>query len=84
MDNYLSFARLVIRGCAQSLYKKFHHRKIINEIKKQYYERKNELLAIFGYANYKVSITSDIWTAGKHNLGYFCITAHYIDGNWLL
>jgi hypothetical protein len=33
MDNYLSFARLVIRGCAQLLYKRIHHRKMVNEIK---------------------------------------------------
>jgi hypothetical protein len=28
------FARLVIRGCGQPLYKKFHHNKIISELKK--------------------------------------------------
>jgi hypothetical protein len=59
MDNYLSFARLVLRVCAQSLYKIFHHRKMNNEIKK-YCERKNELLVIFRYVNYKFSVTSDI------------------------
>jgi hypothetical protein len=57
--NCLSFARLVIRGCAQPLYKKFHHIKMVNEIK-NYYERKNELLTIFEYANHKVFITFDI------------------------
>jgi hypothetical protein len=34
MGNYLSFARLVIWGCVQPLYKRFHHRKMVNEIKK--------------------------------------------------
>jgi hypothetical protein len=81
MGNCFSFARLVIRGCGQPLYKRFHHRKMVAEIKRQYNERKNDLLATFGYANYKVSITSDIWTAGKHGLGYSCVTAHYIDEN---
>jgi hypothetical protein len=57
---------------------------MVAEIKRQYNEHKNDLLATFGYANYKVSITSDIWTAGKHSLGYSCITAHYIDENWIL
>jgi hypothetical protein len=33
MGNYLSFARLVIRGCAQPLYKRIHNRKMVNEIK---------------------------------------------------
>jgi hypothetical protein len=83
MGNYFSFTQLVIRGCAQPLYERFHHRKTFNEIKK-YYECKNELLEIFGYVNYKASITSDIWTDGKYDLGYSCITAHYIDDNWLL
>jgi hypothetical protein len=34
MGNCLSFARLVIRDCGQPLYKRFHHRKIVAEIKK--------------------------------------------------
>jgi hypothetical protein len=71
MGNCLSFARLVIHGCAQPLYKRIHHRKMVNEIKKQYCECKIELLAIFRYVNYKIFITSNIWTAGKYGLGYF-------------
>jgi hypothetical protein len=70
MENCLSFVWLVIRGCGQPLYKRFHHRKMIDEIKRQYNKRKNDLLATFGYANYKVLITSDIWAADKHGLGY--------------
>ena len=35
-----SFARLVIRGCSQPLYKRFHHNKMSGEIKRQYIERK--------------------------------------------
>jgi hypothetical protein len=49
MGNCLSFARLVIRGYGQPLYKRFHHRKMVAEIKRQYNERKNNLLATFGY-----------------------------------
>jgi hypothetical protein len=60
MGNCLSFSRLVIRGCGQPLYKRFHHRKIVAEIERQYNERKNDLSATFGYVNYKISITSDI------------------------
>jgi hypothetical protein len=81
MGNCLSFVRLIIQGCGQPLYKRFHHRKIVAGIKRQYNKRKNDLLATFGYANYKVSITSDIWMADKHCLGYSCVTAHYIDEN---
>jgi hypothetical protein len=54
------FARLVIRGCGQPLYKRFHHNKMVSELKKQYVERKSELLAIFTVATYKISITYDI------------------------
>jgi hypothetical protein len=54
---------------------------MVAEIKRQYNERKNDLLATFGYANYNISITSDIWTTGKHDLGYSCVIAHYIDEN---
>jgi len=84
MGNCLSFARLIIRGCGEPMYKRFNHRKVVKELKYQYMDRKNELLAQFALANYKVSITSDIWTAGKHGLGYSCITAHYIDDAWVL
>jgi hypothetical protein len=41
-------------------------------------------LAIFVVATNKISITYDIWTAGKHGLSYSCVTAHYIDHNWIL
>ena len=78
------FARLVIRGCGQPLYKRFHHNKMVSELKKQYVERKSELLAIFAVATNKISMTSDIWTAGKHGLSYSCVTAHYIDHDWIL
>jgi hypothetical protein len=81
MGNSLSFAQLVIWGCGQPLYKRYQHRKMAAEIKRQYNERKNNLLATFTYANYKVSITSDIWMTCKYGLGYSCVTAHYIDEN---
>jgi hypothetical protein len=33
MGGCMSFARLVIRGCAQPMYKKIHHKKLVGEIK---------------------------------------------------
>ena len=84
MGNCLSFARLIIKGCGQPMYKRFNHRKMTKEIKKQFTDRKNELVAQFATANFKVSLTSDIWTAGKHGLSYSCITAHFIDDSWIL
>ena len=79
MGGCTAFARLVIRGCAQPMYKRMHHRKLVGEIKKQFTTIKDDLKGTFAYQSNKVSITSDIWTAGKHGLGYSCITGHWID-----
>jgi uncharacterized protein YceK len=46
MGGCMSFARLVIRGCAQPMYKMIHHRKLVGEIKNQFTTIKNELRAI--------------------------------------
>jgi hypothetical protein len=80
----MSFVWLVIRGCAQPMYKMILHRKLIGEIKNQFTTIRNELRAIFAYQNNNFSITSDIWTAGKHGLGYSCVTGHCIDNQWVL
>jgi hypothetical protein len=56
----------------------------IGEIKNQFTTIRNELRAIFTYQNNKVSITSDIWTVGKHGLGYSCVIGHCIDNQWVL
>jgi hypothetical protein len=57
---------------------------MVSELKKQYVERKSELLAIFTVATNKISITSDIWTASKYGLSYSCVTTHYIDHDRIL
>jgi hypothetical protein len=40
-------------------------------------------LVIFTVTTNKISIKSDIWTAGKYGLSYSCVTAHYIDHDWI-
>jgi ADP-ribosylglycohydrolase len=84
MNGCMNFARLVIRECAQQMYKMIHHRKLVGEIKNQFNTIKNELRAIFTYQNNKVSITSDIWTADKHGIGYSCVTGYWIDDQCVL
>jgi hypothetical protein len=84
MGGCWSFARLMVRGAGLPTYKPFHYRKMTKELKRQFIEFKNELQAIFATAPFKVAITSDIWTAGKHGLAYSCITAHFIDEFWRL
>jgi hypothetical protein len=46
--------------------------------------KKNELLSIFAVTTNKRSITSVICSVGKHDLSYSCVTANYIDHNWIL
>jgi hypothetical protein len=57
---------------------------MVSKLKKQYIERKSELLVIFTVAINKISIISDIWTADKYGLSYNCVTAHYIDHDCIL
>jgi hypothetical protein len=32
---------------------------------------------------YRVSLTADLWTSNQ-NMGYLCVTCHYIDVEWKL
>jgi hypothetical protein len=84
MTYYTDFTRLIIRGYGQPLYKRFNHKKMMSELKKIYVEQKSKLLAIFAVAINKISITSDIWTTGKHGFSYNCVTDHYINHDWIL
>ncbi|KAL4185004.1 hypothetical protein AMTRI_Chr10g3870 [Amborella trichopoda] len=34
-------------------------------------------------SNGRVSLTTNVWTSNQ-SLGYMCLTAHYIDSNWIL
>jgi hypothetical protein len=47
MAYYTDFSRLVIRGCGQPLYKKFHHNKMVSKLKKN-----NMLNEIVNYWSY--------------------------------
>jgi len=46
-----------------------------------YKNHRSVLRDMFKNFNHRVSLTADAWTA-KGNVGYFCITCHYIDDNW--
>jgi hypothetical protein len=39
---------------------------------------RGDLYDEFKNAKYKVSLTSDIWSAGKHDMSYCTVTAHWI------
>lgn len=46
------------------------------------YLRKN-LKEVFDTSSSRVCLTTDLWTSVR-NLGYMCLTAHYIDKDWKL
>lgn len=46
-------------------------------------EEKRKLKTIFETLSSRISLTTDAWTSGQ-NLSYMCLTAHFIDENWVL
>jgi hypothetical protein len=59
-------------------FRKSYHKKINDDLFNIFWTKRSELYDEFRSANYKVSITSDIWSAGKHNMSYSSVTAHWI------
>ena len=46
-------------------------------------EYKQNLISEISKGSFKISLTSDIWSS-QNNSDYLCVTAHYIDNNWIL
>nr|XP_015630638.1 zinc finger BED domain-containing protein RICESLEEPER 2-like [Oryza sativa Japonica Group]ABF96699.1 AC transposase, putative, expressed [Oryza sativa Japonica Group]ABF96700.1 AC transposase, putative, expressed [Oryza sativa Japonica Group]BAG95271.1 unnamed protein product [Oryza sativa Japonica Group] len=46
-----------------------------------YQEQKLALLEVLRKTNSRVSLTADMWSSNQ-NLGYMCITCHFIDNEW--
>ena len=44
---------------------------------------KDKLKNMFMASDYKICITTDMWTSIQ-NLNYMCITTHFIDDDWIL
>ena len=64
---------------------KFHfgcHTTITNDCLIIYVEKRAKLYEELKGVS-RVSLTTDVWTSIQ-NLGYMCITAHYIDAKWSL
>jgi len=45
---------------------------------------KTKLQSILDGISSKVSLTTDLWTPDHQNLGYCCVSCHYIDDSWKL
>nr|XP_010319895.2 zinc finger BED domain-containing protein RICESLEEPER 4-like [Solanum lycopersicum] len=50
---------------------------------KFYNEEKQKLKRVFGEARQKVCLTTDTWTS-LQQINYMCITAHWIDNEWIM
>ena len=64
-------------------YKRISRQTITKEIENCFVDRKNILKVIMSSDARKVSLTSDIWEA-LNLIHYLCVTAHFIDDNWIL
>jgi hypothetical protein len=51
---------------------------------KQYKIEKKKAIAFMAGNNYRVAITTDMWTADNQKKGYMAITVHFIDQSWLV
>ena len=72
-----------IQECLNPAYKPIS-RKIAKSDMLAYFDSfKTKLIEDFSTLHFTIACTSDMWT-GCNNLGYICITAHYIDSDWLL
>ena len=76
------FERMLQSGFNPS-FRKFSRQTCQRDVIKYYVQEKNNLIAYFGNLKSKICLTSDIWTSCQQ-LGYLCITAHFIDDNWVM
>ena len=53
------------------------------DIMKKFQTERENLKQYFANFEGKICLTSDIWTSLMHR-GFLCITAHYIDSEWML
>lgn len=54
-----------------------------NDCMAAYEDHKLALFDVLKSSNSRVSLTADMWTSIQ-NLGYLCVTCHYIDNEWKL
>lgn len=64
---------------------KFRTRNTVrNDLMGVYVEEKSRIYAEIEKLSSRVTLTTDGWKPKHQNRGYFCITCHYIDDNWVL
>ena len=78
-----------VRESLHPQFTKSYHKKTKEDLFNMFWTKRAEIFDDFRNAKFRVSLTSDIWTAGRHNLSYASITAHWISeetniGRWFL
>jgi len=56
---------------------------VAEDIMSSYEDRRLALRETIKNSNSRVCLTADLWTSNQ-NLGYLCITCHFIDNDWML
>ncbi|XP_010253170.1 PREDICTED: zinc finger BED domain-containing protein RICESLEEPER 2-like isoform X2 [Nelumbo nucifera] len=54
---------------------------IRNDVMKVFSEERDRLYKYFDRLSCRISLNIDMWTSDQ-NLGYYCLTAHFIDDGW--
>lgn len=54
------------------------------DVYKRFESEKEKLKELLANHHGRVCFTSDLWLARPQNIGYICLSAHYIDASWRL
>ena len=55
-----------------------------SDVFRKYEIEKEKLKTVLARHDTRVCFTSDLCTSRPNNIGYICLTAHFIDDNWTL
>lgn len=70
-------------GTLQPMFKMVSRNTIRSDIMSIYKEEKEKLYGEFDKMSNRISLTTDLWTSDQV-VGYLCLTAHFIDDEWVL
>ncbi|WVZ68433.1 hypothetical protein U9M48_017370 [Paspalum notatum var. saurae] len=56
---------------------------VAEDVIRSYEKRKLAIRKVIKNSDSRVSLTADLWTSSQ-NLGYLCITCHFVDNDWKL
>ncbi|KAL6537797.1 hypothetical protein OROMI_025440 [Orobanche minor] len=72
-----------VQTALQPQWKRIPRSTLYNDGMRLFKEDCDTLKAVFDSLSCKFSFTSDLWT-GRCNLSYMCVTAHWVDDDWIM